>query len=180
MNRWNFFLIVGLGVISPPSCAWAENLPHYKPEELVRYSDLVVVGKQTGPDKIQVEKVLRGQWSKKEVKVAGMEEFHKGYRILRGGIVPNISDQVVVFLKGSRQRHGVVANGFFRIVEKSAGFPDATVLGYSQLMNPGGYELEASPSYQSVADLEKAIQAGIRTLPAFQAKAMDEVAKADL
>src|SRR5262249_38404481 len=57
---------------------------------------------------------------------------------------------------------------------------DASVLGYSQLMNPGGYELEANPSYQSVADLEKAIQAGIRTLPAFQAKAMDEVAKADL
>ena len=138
MRRLGIFIILVLLLVWTLP-ATGEILPHYKPEQLVLYSDLVVLGKQTSPSEIQIEKVLVGNWNKTTLSVPSLANYPLTYLFLEKK-VPGLTRQIVVFVARQFGRVNVVANGVFRVTKKGP------ILGYFQPMNPGFYQLQAKPA----------------------------------
>jgi hypothetical protein len=170
MRRLGIFIILVLLLVWTLP-ATGEILPHYKPEQLVLYSDLVVLGKQTSPSEIQIEKVLVGNWNKTTLSVPSLANYPLTYLFLEKK-VPGLTRQIVVFVARQFGRVNVVANGVFRVTKKGP------ILGYFQPMNPGFYQLQAKPAFRALPDLLEAIAKGKADLPRIQQDRMQAVAKA--
>jgi hypothetical protein len=136
----------------------AEDLPHWKPDLLTLYADLVVLATQESATGLRIEKVLAGKWQGKQLQVPSLARFRKEPGRGGGGQPPAVTARCVAFLKGQRGK-GVVANGVYRVQR------DGSVLGYAQDHNPGGYELQAEPVYPSLDALLKAVAAAEAAVP---------------
>lgn len=138
----------------------AESLPHWKPEQVVLYSDMVLLGAEVSAAELRVEKVLAGKWQGKQIRVTDLATFRKQPGPFSSRVRPvKVTKRCVVFLKIHYGQAEITANGVYRIQQ------DGTVLGYAQDFNPGGYELQAEPVYPSRAALLKAIAAAEAKVP---------------
>src|SRR5262245_37203465 len=93
----------------------AEDLPHWKPGQLVLYSDVVILGTQESPTELRVEKVLAGKWQLRQIRVPHLVEFRKERGRFGGDRPVHVTARCVVFLKLRGGQGGVVANGVFRV-----------------------------------------------------------------
>jgi hypothetical protein len=149
-------LVLALGV--PP--LRAETLPHYKPDQLVLYSDVVLLATEVSATELRVERVLAGKWQAKQIRVPHLAEFRKQPGPRGGDERPvNVTPKCVVFLKVRGVQGEVVANGVYRVRQEGG------VLGYRQDRNPGGYELRPDPLYPSLPALLKVVEAAEAEAP---------------
>lgn len=134
-------------------------LPDWRPKELLPSSCLVVLAKQTDAKHLTIQKVFKGSWPKQEIEVSDLHDFRRGFDHFRA-LSPyiklpklDLTDEVVVFVSLKYDKPKICANGVFRLTG------DGTVLGYAQEMNPGPYELQPEPVYQSLGALVGEIEA---------------------
>lgn len=160
-------LLLGLFV----SSACAESLPHWKPDQLVPRSGLVVLASQTGPAKLTIQMVFKGVAPKREIEIPALTEFSPEFSPLSGLAKPDLTEQVVAFIS---LRHGnsIIANGVYRVTEKGQ------LLGYAQEENPGPYRLNPEPVYESLDALVAEIDAAKQEAPKRQQSLMDQIANA--
>jgi hypothetical protein len=137
-----------------------EDLPHYQPDRLVLYSDVVLLATEVSAIELRVEQVLAGKWQGKQIRVPGLVAFRKQPGPLGGGERPvKVTPKCVVFLKVRGGQGGIVFNGIYRVEQ------NGSVLGYRQDHNPGGYELQADPFYPSLPALLKVVAAAEAEVP---------------
>jgi hypothetical protein len=161
-SAWSLVAVCAFALAVGTPAGRAECLPLWNPKQLTLYSDLVVLATQESATELRIEKVLAGSWQGKQIKVPRLADFRK-----EGGAV---TARCVVFLKGSRGHKGVVANGVYRVQR------DGSILGYTQLHNPGHYELQAEPIYTSLDALLKAVAAADAEVPRKKAAILRQIA----
>jgi hypothetical protein len=160
---------LALAALAP--AAHAEELPHYKPDQLALYSDVALLATEVTATELRVERVLAGKWQGKQIRVPQLAAFRKQPGPRGGGERPvQITPKCVVFLKVRGGQGGVVANGVFRVAAGGG------VLGYRQDHNPGGYELQADPFYPSLPALLNAVAAAEAKVPRKKEALMRELA----
>jgi hypothetical protein len=168
------FLLLSLWLVLTATRLSAEILPHYTAEEVVLYSNLIVVGTQVSAKELRVEKVVHGEWKYKNIAVTNLPEFGEKFswirQIRQKDKDPQLSGEVVAFLVARPGGGRIVANGLFRLTK------DGRVFGYAQDINPGGYYLQPKPAYQSRKALLRAIGAGLEEAPKVRTRLMRDLA----
>lgn len=164
---------VGVLIALCAAVAHAESLVDWGPKDLVPRSDFILIGKETSPNELQIERVLKGQFSEKRVKIAPLETFPKQFsRFSRASAPPSLDGRCVVFLSNRDGPVRIVANGVYRIRK------DGKLLKYRQEMNPGWYQLQQEPAFESLAETISAIETIKKTIPSLQSAKMNAIKRA--
>ena len=149
-------------LVLPAQGVRAALLPVWNVDELAARSDLIVLGRRSAPNVIEIEKVLKGQWPGKTVTIGSLG----GYTQSRpAGAKLEAPGKLLAFISLREHRRRIVANGLFR--EGTFG-PRQGVFGHYQPMNPGGYVLRPLPAYTDLPSLRKAVRRAVAGIPARQ------------